>query len=146
MINKRSLIFILIALACAMLLLFIGSKGEEKNENITDLCDYESSIENRLTQLISQLKGVSEVKVMVVATSDYEKVYAKNTQEQGDQVKSEYYTGADRSPVLLTRLCPRISGVAVVCKGGDDILLQQKITELVSDLLNISSGKIFVGS
>ncbi len=148
MINKKSLLFISLAVVCALLLIFIGGKSNDNNESgqIREISEYEERTEKRLCQLISELKGVSEVKVMVAAASDYEKVYAKNIQELQSETKSEYYNTGERKPLLLTELSPKINGVAVVCRGGDDLVLQQKIKELISNVLAIGTGKIFVGS
>lgn len=144
--NKKGLIYISIAVICAFILIFVGGKSSSQkgDDSERSISEYEQRTEQRLSSIIAELKGVSEVKVMVTASSDYERVYAKNT--QANEEKVEYYNSADRTPLLLTELSPKISGVAVVCRGGDDMILQQKIKELVSEALSIGKSNIFVGS
>ena len=144
-IEPKSLIFIGAAILCAVILIVIGT-GTDEEKKINDMTvveEYEKSLETKLCSMISALKGVSDVKVMVSAGSGYEKVYAVNTEENDELKKSEYYNGSDRQALLLKELVPSVNGVAVVCKGGDNILVAKKITELASGALGVSAAPCF---
>lgn len=144
-------IFMLVALCCALILLLLGSgaKEETKEKNISvniTTEEYEKDIESRLTAMISAIEGTSDVRVMVTVDCGVEYVYAQNIETSEQNEKSEYYSAGDDDALLLKELRPKVRGVAVVCRGGDDIAMQKKIIELVSGALQLSSGRIFVGA
>lgn len=80
-----------------------------------ELC--EARLEERLVELISQLEGVSQVRVMLTLE---------------DMPK-----GSER---------PRVRGVAVVCAGCEDSGTRMRIVMLIAGALGITSDKIFVSS
>ena len=41
-------------------------------------------------------------------------------------------------------LLPTVQGVAVLCQGGDDVVVQARVTEAVSVLLGITTNRISV--
>jgi stage III sporulation protein AG len=94
----------------------------------TDFGEYERQIEHKLHTAISAINGVNPEVLTVVVTLDSlcETVYA----ERGSGVK--------------TVITPRVRGVAIICEGGENIVVKQKIVELVSRLLGISSTRISV--
>jgi len=54
---------------------------------------------------------------------------------------SEYvYQGGNRVRIVT----PTIRGVAVICTGGDNPLIQQKIINMLSALFNLPTNRIFV--
>ncbi|MFT8029387.1 hypothetical protein ACMYLY_23960, partial [Salmonella enterica subsp. enterica serovar Enteritidis] len=66
--------FLLVGLAAGVLLLFAGG-GEEKNSappadtagiSVDAASDYISSLENRVTELISRMDGISDVRVVII--------------------------------------------------------------------------------
>lgn len=48
------------------------------------------------------------------------------------------------TPLLLEEYPPKISGVAVVCVGGDNPGIQIKIIDLICSLYGISSSRVSV--
>ena len=46
--------------------------------------------------------------------------------------------------VLQKQIMPKIRGVLVVCDGGGNSVVKEKITQAVSGVLNISGGKVVV--
>ena len=53
-------------------------------------------------------------------------------------------SGTEYAPLLEQAYEPEVRGVAVVCEGGDDILVIGRITELVSVVLGIPTNRICV--
>ena len=49
-----------------------------------------------------------------------------------------------RQGLLVTELQPTVKGVVIVCEGGDQPLVQQRVTEAVTIALNISSKRVCV--
>ncbi len=88
---------------------------------------------------------------MITLRSTSESIYAKNTENSqstgSSSQNSEYviYDGGNGdSPILLQENFPDIEGVAIVCSGGDNIAVREKIIQCVSALFNISSNRISV--
>ena len=49
-----------------------------------------------------------------------------------------------REGLLVTELQPTVKGVVIVCEGGDQPLVQQRVTDAVTIALNISSKRVCV--
>lgn len=146
--KKTELLLILGIISAVLLVLISGcEKDEEKTVDITvTSIEYEESIEQRLTDLVSEIDGVSNVKVMVTSDCGVESVYAQDSQKSENSSSSEYFLNGEKEAVLLKEVRPKVRGVAIVCRGGNDPIIQQKIISLVSSVLEISSNRVFVGS
>ena len=125
---------------------------------------YRKQLEEELSQIVAAIDGAGEVKILITMDSTIEDVYIleKNVSEKtanngGDEnfdSESEYkeeneyviIKSKDGSEqiVLQKQVMPKIRGVLVVCDGGDNAVIREKITKAVSSVLNISSGKVYV--
>ncbi len=116
----------------------------------------EQALEQRITALLSAVEGVGACQVMVTLENTAQAVYAANT-------ATETVTGADGSESLsseetllvvetdtgpvglsVTQLQPTVKGVAVVCRGGDDPAVCQRVTDLVTTAFHISDRRVCV--
>ena len=150
--NKAAAALLAIAVLGGLLLIFGG--GYEKDRSTAENTaneEYISNVENKIEQMIKQVcRG--EVTVIVTAESSEEYVYAENTEEMteknGEEAvrisKSNQYATVNGQTVIKTVLKPKIRGIAVVCHGGDDPVMQYKIIKLLSCAYGISEGKICV--
>ena len=86
---------------------------------------YRASLEQELTALCRKVKGAGEVQVMLTLSDGQTTTYVS-----GKQTSSEM---------------PRVRGVAVLCKGGDDPAVRAEIVRLVSAVLGIGTHRIYVG-
>lgn len=150
--NKTASVLLAIALAGGLLLIFGQDGGNTKlnAENIANE-EYISGLENKIEQMIAQIcKG--DVTVIVTAESSEEYVYAENVEESSEKSgadavrtsKSTEYAVINGQTVVKTVLKPKIRGIAVVCRGGDEPALQYKIINLLSCAYGISEAKICV--
>lgn len=130
----------------------------------TSIESYRDTLESKLAAIVSEIEGAGEVKIMITMESTVEDVYAveKNIDEQSqsssDDTKgseqteykeeSTYVTiknkDGSESVVMVKQIMPKIRGVLVVCDGGGNTVVKEKIIQAVSSVLNISSGKIYV--
>ena len=150
--NKTASLLLVIAVLGGFLLIFGGnsSNGGALSENTANE-EYISAVENKIEQMIKRVcRG--EVTVIVTAESSEEYVYAENTEEMteknGEEIirtsKSNQYATVNGQTVVKTVLKPKIRGIAVVCLGGDDPVMQYKIVKLLSCAYGISEAKICV--
>ncbi len=140
--NRKSIIFIAIGMACVVILLLTGENIQGSKKEIE--LNYEDMLERKLTELISDIGGVSDVKVMVVQECGPEYVYATDIETSEEREHIEYYSAGDKEALLIKEISPIIKGVAVVCDGKGSSSVKAKITELVSSVLDIPSTRIFV--
>ena len=123
----------------------------------TDTSSYKKQLEKELTQILSKVSGVGEVKVMVTIEGTTEYVYAEElltNKEENDSGISESYENEiviiendGRKEALVKKIVkPQVSGVVIVCQGGDNIVVEEKIYQAVSTALNISTNRICVAA
>lgn len=141
MLNRKSIIFISIGIVCVILLFLTGDKTNPSNET---KINYENELEEKLTELISQLGGVSDVRVMVVQECGVEYIYAADKEVSGDREVLKYYKAGEDEALLIKEISPVIKGVAVVCNSTEKSDTKVKITKLVSSVLDIPTTRIFV--
>lgn len=146
--NKKTEILVITGVLCAVLLIILagceGDKNQKENKYL-DITSYENRLQKRMIEIIDRINGVSDVNVMLTTDCSAEKVYAVNTQTSEKNTKNEYIL-SDGTGIPVKEIYPVIRGVAVVCKGGDDPFIQNKIIELVTSVFGISSNRVFVGS
>lgn len=119
--------------------------------------------EEKLTSVIGSIAGAGECRVMVTLENGVEYVYATeqktNTDRQedsnADSNKSIQRDGSEetiilvdsdsgRKGLLITEIQPTIKGVVIVCEGGDDEKVRERIVQAVTVALNISSKRVCV--
>lgn len=141
-------------------------KAESAQNGSNSTQQYVSKLEGSLKEMISSIKGAGNTKVLVTLESTEETVYAteekKNKEatedkttdgqtskkRESDDSEKKYITikdadGTERA-LSVTQIQPTIKGVVVVCEGGNQPEVQQKITDAVKTALNITSKKVYV--
>ncbi|MFZ2538292.1 MAG: stage III sporulation protein AG [Oscillospiraceae bacterium] len=169
--DKKLKIFVIIGLVgIALIFLSTFFSGEKKGVSIEEVKlpegtltneQYEQKLETEVGELINSIEGVGKAKIMVTLLNGIEYVYATeeslntdktNTAEQtvAQRQSSEKKTilieddNGRRKALLKTTLEPTVKGVVIVCDGGNDITVQERVTEAVKAILNISSTRICV--
>lgn len=156
-INSKNRNKIIIAVGFVGILLILlsefsfGSNNSDIKTTDNDYAAYANSLNDELTQLLSSIDGVGECRVMITLRNTKESVYAKNIDSSSsDSSKSQsdeyviYDSQNGDSPILLKENFPDIEGVAIVCSGGDNVAVKEKVIKCVSALFNISSNRISV--
>lgn len=125
--------------------------GKSKTNTSTDYESYVSSLESRTQNIISSIDGVGKCRVMITLEQTDESVFAKNTDESSQNgnfsKKSEYvlYENANNDePILVKQYFPKVYGVVIVCQGGDDTAVRERVISSVSALYDIPYSKISV--
>jgi stage III sporulation protein AG len=140
-----------------------GAEGGNKNpasESIrVDLTDYERQLEERLCAILGSIAGAGETRVMLTLDCGSEPIYAtqgdtdqkshygEGGSEEAFRASKEYVvigTGSGAQGLVLKMIEPQVRGVAVICQGGDDLLVRQAIVEAVTAVLGVGSNKVSV--
>ena len=133
--KKKKLILIPIGAVLGIALLIFGgaSDGQAKGTDETSLTvsfeQYAEGVEKKLHSLCEQVEGVTDVTVAVSFEKGFEYVYAK------DDGRGDYLvigSGSSESAVRVTEKPPTIGGIGIVCKGGGDPAIQNKLINLIS--------------
>lgn len=141
--NKKGILLLFCGIIMGIILLITDIKepttatSAEKNEAYTD--NYTYFLEKKTEDMINKIKGVSNAKVMITLKNSGEQVFASDNSDTNKK-----HVIVDDSLVCINEYMPEVEGVAVVCNGGDDALIKQKITELLCSLLGIYSTHIYI--
>ena len=166
--NTKNKYLIIIGLV-GILLIFASSILPQKDENVnvtdetTDINAYSINLKKDLENTISKIDGAGSVEVFLTFERGYEYVYAKTdkkTEDKKESTKSNEYIADEKSsgeeeyiivktdegeePLIVTKIEPKIKGVVIVCKGGGNETVVNKIINAVSVSLGISESKICV--
>ena len=150
--NNKINTYLMIAAIAIIALLLIGTdsggSGVQDNNTATISFDdeYRAKITDELVKTISQIKGVGKVSVMVTVESSYRYVYSEDIQKTTDSKKTETVILQNKEALLQRIEAPAIGGVLVVCSGGDNPAVKEKVINAVSTVLDISSSKVYVTS
>ena len=169
--HSRTLLFVGIA---GMALIFLstviqtgGSNKPNPSVGAGQLTsqEYVAQLEERLTGIVGSIEGVGRCQVMVTAESGVEYVYAvEETQNvnrtnsyNGDEVARETqqenteqkYIVVDagngkKEALVKTERQPAIQGVVIVCEGAGSMVVQERVTQVVTTALGIPYNKVCV--
>jgi stage III sporulation protein AG len=154
--NKKNIYNIVIALIAGIVLVIIGngftdSTNTEIESNSEEyLTEYENHIEEKIGLLLEKVDGVGHTEVKVILKSGREKVVQNDISYETDEkefrqtkeLKSVY--NSNDTPFVIVEKEPEIQGAVIVCEGGDNIYVKQKIISAVSALLGVEVHKIEV--
>lgn len=138
--------FVCIVVLAGILLMMLPVGGSEKNtEQPKKETTQEPSMETRLTNILSQIRGAGKVSVMLTVAAGEETVFASDQGSSG-QKDTVTVTDEDRaeSGLVVQVLPPRYLGALVVCQGADDPIVRLAIAEAVSSLTGLGTDKITI--
>ena len=140
---KSKYIIPIVLIIIGIILLAIPSKKAESSVQNTelDILSYANEIETKLTDLLLKVDGIEEVNVMITFENIGEQVMAENKSSSS----SEYViiSGGDIDEgIKLTEIFPTVRGASIVCTNGNDAVVKEKITSLVSSALGIPTNRI----
>lgn len=132
---------------------------DSKNSHL----DYVSILELKLEDMLNQLKGVSNTKVMITLEDTIEKIPALNTtknNETTNEVDSQggtretlredmtiqIVTGNEGSLKVLKEVEPTVKGVIVVAEGAEDLEIKEMLYDAVKTVLGVSGNRVEVYS
>ncbi len=130
------------------------------------MLSYKTEIENSIKNILSSMKNVGNgINVLVTLESSVQSIYATEDKKSSETVKDDAIRESNRTressdtetkyikirdtdgsekALEVTKIQPKIKGVVVVCDGGDNKNVQEKVTTAVKTALNIPAKKVFV--
>ncbi len=126
---------------------------------------YINNLQQSLESIVSSIKGAGKCKVLVTLENGSETIYAteekKNKEasedksggettrkKESDDCEKKYITIKDSEgsehALAVTEIQPKIKGVIIVCPGGDDPQVQQRVVNAVTTALDITSKRVCV--
>lgn len=155
--SKQSAILLIIAIgALGALIMWLGghydsASAPSASSESERIREYSVSLEAKIADLCSKVRGASNVTVSVYFDSGFETVYAYNEENKssdgGYNLEKKYVTigsGNNESMVTVVELVPNICGVAIVCNGGGDPAVAKELIALISSAYGVPSNKIYV--
>ncbi len=162
---KNPKLVVIIGIA-GILLIFLssimGNKTEKSKTISTEITaeEYREQLEADIKKIVKHITGSRQVEVIVTLESGIRYKYADisegattdKTENDAISTSSEHKEGyitvktADggEEALLVTRQMPEVRGVAIVCAGGDDPYVAQKIENTVTAALNITTHRVHI--
>lgn len=142
------------------------AKVEGVSEYYGELYEYTDYLEDRLEDILGQMKGVGKVSVMITLEASGKQIVEKeesmsrnniseNDSEGGtrsvyetDTKEQTVYTKNDtvQMPYVSQTILPEISGVVIVAQGAGTAVVKKNIVEIAQALFDIEAHKISVVS
>lgn len=149
--KNKKLVYVILIIGVILLSLpsFLPRKeAEPSRETVVN-----ERLEERLSDIISEISGVGKVKVMITYKSTSEKRVAKdkNTRNSANEIYEEEKnvllgSGSEQKPFITREEMPKILGVAVVAEGGGRDDVKAEISRAVRALTGVSANNIAVFS
>lgn len=175
--NKKLMNNLFIILIIGIILLIVANiiMGEKKDidinpgsvetldDPINGNLDYESILEGKLENILSQMAGVNKVKVMITLEDTLEKIPAFNTTQNNETTNEidsqggtretiredmtiQVATGSEGSFTVLKEIKPTVKGVIVIAEGAGNLEVKEMLYQAVKTVLGIPGNKVEVYS
>lgn len=143
---------VMIVLVGIFLMMLPSGKSEETPQTEQTVHIETKSMEERLTEVLSQIRGAGKVRVMLTEEVGAETIYKtdESISMSGDSSssKKDTVTVTDENRAqngLITQVNPpKYQGAVIVCKGADDPRVRLAIVSAVSSLTGLKSDKITI--
>ncbi len=140
-----------------------SGEGKVDTSPVKTTEQYRAETEQHLKELLSHMEGVGQCRIFVTFESGVEYVYAteqkgnsdysENKNDSSEQVSQKENTEESiilidgdngKTGLLRTEIQPQVKGVVVVCEGGGNAAVAERIVSAITTALNISSRRVCV--
>lgn len=164
--KKENMIFIVVILVVLLIsinYILSDTKKEQKETEIENNTSKQvdnnsqaqspNDLEERLTQIINQVEGISDVSLIINYKDSGQSEYVFNTKEtiaeEGNVLNLEKEvayneSSGQKSAIKTSQNNPQIEGVIIVARGIENSDNKQKIQSAIASLLGIASYKVQV--
>lgn len=146
-------VLIAAGLAAMVLIMLSGMQDKEETPSASEVNadfltadTYTIQTEDKLEKILAEIDGVGKARVLVNVSSTEEYIYAEEIKQSADRTENSYVLmGNGENRALVKKVeNPPVSGIIIVCEGGDDPKICEKIYKAVSTVLNIPTNRIYV--
>ena len=147
-------VLVFLGIVMMLLIMFTDDDKKEKANEISktnsefitsdSFVDYS---ENKLTEILESIEGVGKNRVMVSVSGTEEYVYAEEIRKTASQSENEYVifdSGSGKNALVIKVNNPEVSGIVIVCEGGDDPKVCEQVYKVISTAFNIPTNRIYV--
>ena len=122
------------------------NEGQEITTVQTETVNDSQALETRLEDVLSQINGAGQVRVVLTTISQEEMIYQTDQDGEGKRVTTVTVSDGQRNETGLVRqvISPKYRGAVVVCQGADDPVVRLAIVEAVSNATGLGSDRISV--
>lgn len=137
-------------MGCILLSSFLPSHEKAPPAEVTSSAeDYRAALESELTEILTAMEGVGEVRVLVTLDGSEEYRYAKTddrtvSENQSRSSVSYVTVGGSREALLESVAHPGVTGVVVACEGASSYQVQEEVTHAVSVACGLPMNKVCV--
>ena len=147
--------YALLIIAIGLLMMTIPNTGNQINRTTpeeTDAEPTESSLEDRLTSVLSLVDGAGQVRVILTIAEGEEIVYqtddniTSTNDSNSKTIDTVTITDAQRNQTgLICQINPvSYKGVIIVCQGADNPTVRLNLVDAVSKLTGLGANRISV--
>ena len=97
-----------------------------KQDDAFSVKAYSEELESDLEEVIAHIQGAGKTKVLLTMENSVEYVYLRDSTTKTKEV------------------APLIRGVLVLCEGGDEPVVVERVTEAVTKALDLSAAKVCI--
>ena len=149
---KNRAVALVVLVGVLLMMLPTGKTEAQQPQRQETVSEPRENLETRLEQILSQVSGAGNVRVLLTQERGETSVYQLDRQEVTDGDRREIrqdtitVTGSDRQQEgLLTQVeAPRYRGAVIVCQGGDNPTVRLSVVEAVSGATGLPSNRITV--
>ena len=124
--NNPKAVKIAVAVGISAILFIFLSSYIDFGAKSADMEKYSAQLSSQLLEILSSVEGVGEVRIFLTMDNAGENIYQNNSDSK---VKS---------------ITPTVRGVVVVCDGGDNPVVMERVMSAVTKSLDISSDKVSI--
>lgn len=165
--DKKILILSVISIIAVFLIMFSECSQDKKSiptDTDFNINEYILTTQKKITDIVQMIDGAGKAEVMITPEKTIEYVYfqeekiktdtqAENSMNSSKQTtKTETQTAAavvennsnKKEALVTTTIMPKIAGVVVICEGGGNPVVQERVINAVATALNIEQRRVFV--
>ena len=139
--------YVILVLLVGIALMLIPENEEQESTTVqTETINDSQVLETRLEDVLSQINGAGQVRVVLTTISQEEMIYQTDQDGEGKRVTTVTVSDGQRNETGLVRqvISPKYRGAVVVCQGADDPVVRLAIVEAVSNATGLGSDRISV--
>ena len=136
------------AVGCLLLLIPVGEGAQPSapEQAMPETFDLER-FEERLEQILSEISGAGETRVILSLKSGSRQILAQDRQQDGGGTSAQTVTvgsSSDRQVVPIQTVAPEFRGALVVCPGAGDAGVRLEVTKAVCVLTGLGTDCVCV--